>query len=65
MTAKYFVVLDQINGNLYVRPSECVTSENAAAYAKNLKTSQIVLAQADDVDQANRFLRLLKQEAAA
>jgi len=65
MTAKYFVVLDQINGNLYVRPSECVTSENTSAYTANLKTSQIVLAQADTSEEANRYLKLLRNEMAA
>jgi hypothetical protein len=65
MTAKYFIVLDQINGDIKSRPAEAVISENASAFAAKTKTSQIVLAQADSEEQAERFLSLLKHGAAA
>jgi len=64
MTAKYFVVADRQSGALSVAPAS-ILSTIQSAYAHGEQPAVMILAQADDADQAQRFLDLLRSGCAA
>jgi hypothetical protein len=66
MTAKYFIVADR-NGNISHKPAGEVVTRNTEAYLRfdTPLHCDLVLAQADTVDQGQRFVELLSNQRVA
>lgn len=66
MTAKYFIVADR-DGNIVHKPAGEVVTRNSEAYLRfdTPTHCDVVLAQADTVDVALRFVELLKNQKVA
>lgn len=64
MSAKFFVVADQSGQIFYCGAAEII-GRNATAFYSGEQAPFTLLAQADDADQATRFVELLRNRSVA